>query len=366
MRTQGELELRRFRAVMWPTVTPSVFPRHRRFMVATALLAVVSVVLGLATPASAEPVPNHGSNQTLNTLRANLESAAAGYIQAEARLDKSKERQAEYEQKQKQAQAEIDAVQGSVRKYAAQAYTMGRLSPLGLMLSSRSQDELLDRMVAFDRLTQRDITALDKYTQAQTLLMVASDGIQEEIDKQNKEVEEMRVRKQVAERALAAVGGTPTRVDVDHASLPDATPAPRNPDGSFPSQSCSEDDPTTSGCLTPRTKHALLETQADGFGRYVSCYRPGDQYEHPKGRACDWASAESTFRGTATGAEKVYGDRLASYYVKNNKAFGVMYVVWYCTIWHPATGWRKYNSSGSRCGDDPAGDHTNHVHLSIY
>jgi hypothetical protein len=330
------------------------------------LLAVVTMAFGLATPASAEPtLPNEG-NATLTTLRANLESTAAKYIEAEARLDKAKERQAEFQAVLDQSQGEIASVQVAVKRYAGQAYRMGRLSPLGLMLNATNNDEFLDRMMAFDRLTQHDIATLSKYYQARGRANMAQDGILEQIDKQEAEVAEMARRKQQAERALAAVGGTPTRVDVDPASLPDAAPAPRNTDGTFPSESCSEDDPTTSGCLTPRTLHAYNETKADNFDHYVACYRTGDQYEHPKGRACDWAAAVSTFKGTASGAEKVYGDRLASYYVKNNKALGVMYVVWYCTIWHPATGWIRYNSAGSRCGDDPAGDHTNHVHLSIY
>ena len=67
-------------------------------------------------------------------------------------------------------------------------------------------------------------------------------------------------------------------------------------------------------------------------------------------------------------SEKIanYGNRLAAFYVKNAKALGVMYVVWYCQIWQYGVGWHRYNSTGSNCGDAPAGDHTNHVHLSVY
>jgi hypothetical protein len=164
------------------------------------------------------------------------------------------------------------------------------------------------------------------------------------------------------------VGGTPTRTNIDPATLPVAKPAPRNANGSWPAETCSEDDPTpASGCVTPRTLHALKEAQRLGWEWYVSCYRPGDQYEHPKGRACDFAGFPDGFvNRSATGSGKVYGDRLAGFYVKNATALGVMYVVWYCQIWHVGSGWRKYNSSGSKCGDSPASDHTNHVHVSIY
>jgi hypothetical protein len=111
----------------------------------------------------------------------------------------------------------------------------------------------------------------------------------------------------------------------------------------------------------------LKQAQAAGFKRYVSCYRPGDMYEHPKGRACDFSSAVSGFQdASARGDDKLYGDKLASFYVKNASRLGVLYVIWYCKVWLPSSGWRNYSSAGSRCGDSPASDHTNHVHLSVY
>jgi hypothetical protein len=128
------------------------------------------------------------------------------------------------------------------------------------------------------------------------------------------------------------------------------------------------DDPTpANGCITPRTLHALNEAKRAGYTWYVSCYRPGDRYEHPKGRACDFAAYPGGFVNRSAGGEnKAYGDRLAAFLVKNAKALGVMYVVWYCQIWQYGVGWHRYNSAGSNCGDAPAPDHTNHVHLSVY
>jgi len=122
------------------------------------------------------------------------------------------------------------------------------------------------------------------------------------------------------------------------------------------------DDPSTGGCLTPRTYHAYQQTKAAGFNHYVSCFRSGGSGEHPKGRACDWAAAVSGFGGVASGAERDYGNRLASYYLGNADRLGVMYVIWFRQIWMPGLGWRTYNSGGG----DPASDHTNHVHLSVY
>ncbi|BCJ76697.1 hypothetical protein CS0771_62410 [Catellatospora sp. IY07-71] len=62
----------------------------------------------------------------------------------------------------------------------------------------------------------------------------------------------------------------------------------------------------------------------------------------------------------------MYGDRLASFFIKNARRLGVLYVVFYCKIWLPGSGWQHYDSGGAKCGDSPSADHTNHVHLSVY
>jgi len=38
----------------------------------------------------------------------------------------------------------------------------------------------------------------------------------------------------------------------------------------------------------------------------------------------------------------------------------VLYVIWFKQIWFPDRGWRSYSGDGT-----PAGDHYNHVHLSL-
>jgi len=342
----------------------------RRLVACAALVASLAMVLGLTSPAGAQPAPSPpnegGGTPTLATLRANLEAAAGGYIEAEARLETSQAKQAELQQQLTLAELDMARVRAGVGKYAAEAYRTGRLGVIGLMLQSTSEDDFLDRALALNKMSQYDQARLTQFIAIKQRVLDAKALIAKEVAEQAAATEEMRKRKLAAERALAVAGGTPTRVDVDHSTLPTANPAPRNPDGSWPSQTASVDDPTTSGRITPRTLHALKETQRLGWKWHVSCYRPGNQYEHPKGRACDWATAPDGFSGTAKGSNKTYGDRLASFYVKNAKALGVMYVVWYCTIWLYGSGWRKYNSSGSRCGDSPAMDHTNHVHLSVY
>jgi hypothetical protein len=299
-------------------------------------------------------------------LRDNLAAAAEGWYEADAKLKASQQKQAELQTELAVAELEMARVKAGVGKYAAEAYRTGRLGVIGMMLSASNTDDFLERAMTLDKMTQRDEATLTTYLDAKRRAQEAKAAIDLQIQVQTAETAEMNKRKTAAERALAAVGGTVTRVAIDPATLPTANPVARNPDGTFSPESCNQDDPTTSGCLTPRTLYMYNETRRLGFDHYVSCWRPGDQYEHPKGRACDWAANPSGFvNRSATGSDKVYGDRLSSFFVKNANAFGVMYVVWYCQIWHPAVGWRRYNSAGSNCGDSPAGDHTNHVHVSI-
>jgi hypothetical protein len=351
-------------------VTLKVPLRPRRSI--TSALAIFALLLGLATPAAAEPAPtappNEGGTPTVVTLRANLEAAAAGYIEAENLLNASKAKQAEYEAQLRNAEAEMVRVRAGVAKYASEAYKTGRLGVISMMLSSSTQDAFLARARAIDMMTQRDQSSLSTYLAAKQTATDAKIAIEAQIAQQTAATAEMAKRRTAAEKALAAVGGTATRTNIDWATLPNARPAPRNSDGSWPSQTCSEDDPTPAdGCITPRTLYMLNETKRLGWSWYVSCYRPGDRYEHPKGRACDWAAYQDGFvNRSATNANKVYGDRLAEFYAKNANALGVMYVVWYCQIWQVGVGWHRYNSTGSKCGDSPANDHTNHVHVSIY
>jgi peptidoglycan DL-endopeptidase CwlO len=348
---------------------------------ATALITIVVLVIGLASPVGAEPTPaptappNEGATPTLATLRANLEAAAAGYIEAQAKVDASKAKQAELEQVLKQAEAEMARVRSGVAHYAAEAYKTGRMGVISTMLQAHSPDEFLDRAATLDKMTQRDQRSLAALVEAKRRADEARAGIEKTIAEQTAALQDMERRKAAAEKALAAVSGRSggsssggsSSSRVNPSAAPDANPVKRNPDGSLPAETCSVDDPTTSGCITPRTLHNLNEAKRVGFNWYVSCYRPGSSGEHPKGRACDFAAYPGGFvNASAGGSNRDYGDRLAAFYIKNAKALAVMYVVWYCQIWQVGIGWRRYNSTGSNCGDAPANDHTNHVHVSIY
>lgn len=332
-----------------------------------AFLLLTTLLVAPAGRVAAQP-DDEGESPSLATLRANLAAAAAGYIEAENKLNASKRKQSELGKQLQDAELTMARARSGVGRYAGEAYKTGRLGVLDAILSATSPDEFLGRAAAIDRMVQRDQESIVQLLAAKRAAEAAKAAIDAEVAVQEAAAKEMARRKAAAEKALGRVSGGSSSSRVDVGAAPTARPAPRNADGSWPKESCSENDPTpASGCVTPRTLHALNEAKRVGFDWYVSCFRNGGSGEHPKGRACDFAAFPGGFvNRSAGGTNRVYGDRLAAFYIKNAKALGVMYVVWYCQIWHVGAGWRRYNSAGSNCGDAPAGDHTNHVHVSIY
>ncbi|WBB71056.1 hypothetical protein [Micromonospora sp. WMMD812] len=322
-----------------------------------ALLAALALLLGTgAVPAHAEP--NEGGTKKLQDA---LEATAKAHLEAKAKLDNSKRRQTQLVAEMGTLQVRVTELSAQVGEVAAQSYRLGRLTPTSMLLNSASPESFLERAANLDLMAQRDGKRLRDLTEARQQAQQAKVAIDAEVREQQKQLAVIAKKKKEAEAALAEVSGGGSG-GFSGGNSTSAKPAPRNPDGSWPSESCSVNDPTTSGCITPRTLHALQQTKAAGYKRYVSCHRSGGGGEHPKGRACDFAAATNGFEDrSATGGDKAYGDSLAAWHVRNASRLGVLYVIWYRQIWHPGTGWRSYSGGGS-----PAADHTNHVHLSMY
>ena len=333
-----------------------VTPRSR--IRASIVAFVTAVIVLVAGPAVAAPAaPDEGDDKN---LRAALESAAKGLVEAKAKYDRAKKRQLELGLELKKLEDRLVELNAEIALVADHSYRVGRLSAVTMLLNSASPDDFIERMIGLETLFRRDNRQLQALIETRNQAARAKAAIDREVKEEKKQVEIMERKKREAERALAAVGGGPAGGFVS-ANSPAAQPAPRNPDGSWPPESCTVADPTTSGCLTPRTLHALKQAQAAGFTRYVACWRAGSSGEHPKGRACDFAANPNGFvNAAATGGDLTYGNNLAAFFINNATRLGVMYVIWYRQIWMPGIGWRVYNGDGT-----PAGDHTNHVHLSV-
>ncbi|MBM0278482.1 coiled-coil domain-containing protein [Micromonospora tarensis] len=336
------------------------------------------LALGVAIPAGAASAAPPNSRQAAApdsdeeggtpALRAQLEAASKGYLDAKRALDASVQRQQQLATRLKTIEAELAHRDEKVGEIAVVAYRSGRLGAVSALLNSNTPEGFMDRAAALEAVAANEDRVLqdllDTRDQANRT-RVALDG---EINEQRKQVAVMAKRKEQAERALT-VATTPkpqTTADTDSnrgTSAANAKAAPRNSDGSWPSESCSVNDPTpASGCITPRTLHALNQAKAAGFTRYVSCHRSGGSGEHPKGRACDFAAQKSGFGGNATGGDKTYGNNLAAYFIRNADRLAVLYVIWYRQIWLPSSGWKSYSGANGT----PSTDHTNHVHLSVY
>lgn len=144
------------------------------------------------------------------------------------------------------------------------------------------------------------------------------------------------------------------------------------------STGCVLHDPTTTGCLTGATAHALTEIDR-AFGGYrkgptilsAGCWDAhawNPTSDHPKGKACDFFFGKAgTF---PAGAELAHGWELANWLRANATALRVSYVIWQGRIWLAGRGdvggWgSKYTGGGIYNAQDATGGHYDHVHVSF-
>jgi peptidoglycan DL-endopeptidase CwlO len=345
-------------------------PVRRRLAAVLALVVATSgLVVAAAVPVSASPRPltapggtgvgNEGGSKTLNDQ---LAAASRGFIEARDALAQSQKRQRELAAKLTATDAELGPRQAALDKIAQQTYRTGRLGPMSALLTASSSGSLLDRAEALETMAVQQNDALRALKDARTQQAQAKIAIDAEIRDQQKQLNTMAKRKAQAENALkAANAGQNASSPSDGGNSAIAVPAPRNSSGGFSPESCSVNDPTTSGCITPRMLHAMQQAQRAGFKHFVACFRQQSSGEHPLGRACDFAADQNGFGGVATGSSKDYGNRLANFFINNSSRLGVLYVIWFRRIWLPSSGWKAY----TRGNGDPSSDHTNHVHLSV-
>jgi hypothetical protein len=327
------------------------------------------VAVLVSVPAAATPRPIAAPGNTgddgeggSKALLDQLEAASRGFLEGQEALARSQKRQRELTAKLEQIDAELGPRQVTLDHIAALTYRTGRLGPMSALLTASSSGTLLDRAETLQTMAVQQDEALRSLRAARTQQAQAKIAIDAAVRDQQKQLNTMAKRKAQAENALKAVNaGRDARSPSDGGRSARATAAPRNSDGSLPAEGCTVNDPTTSGCITPRMLHALQQAKGAGFTHYVACFRHQSSGEHPKGRACDFAADKNGFGGVATGSSKDYGNRLANYFINNSSRLAVLYVIWFRRIWLPSSGWKSY----SRGNGDPSSDHTNHVHLSV-
>ncbi|GAA3456443.1 hypothetical protein GCM10018962_82770 [Dactylosporangium matsuzakiense] len=340
------------------------------------LVAVLCALAALLTPVSAAAAPRPSPGATVDEgagsieLSERLETANRAFIDAQNLLAASQTRQALVEAQQAQLEPQYRRLVAATEMVTVKAYQYGGgLRDAATLLDSPNPGVFADRVSLLELVARRQSAQLRVLASVRASLDANRATIAAEVTRQQQQLTVMAQQKTAVEQALAAALNRESQPILDPGTtmstktpLVAAQPAPRRSDGAWPEETCSLHDPTTAGCLTPRTVHALEQVKLAGFAHYVSCFRPGGPYEHPKGRACDFAADPKGFGGVAAGAAKEYGTELATWLVRNAPALGVMYVIWYRQIWTPAAGWHPYRSGQG----DPSSDHTNHVHMSIY
>jgi hypothetical protein len=318
------------------------------------LLPVVAGPAQAVPPAGADPEGGSAS------VSAALALASQGWSAANGKLAASRQRQAALTAELAAGEKRVAELSRMAGQLGAEAYRGGNTSQLIALLNSDSARTMLDRASFLQHLSYAGDQKLTALKQARADVEAQQRQLDTEVAVAQAAVTTMAKRKADAEQALVRAGGGLPGTSLGGGTSRAARSAPRNSDGSFPSQNCSEPDPTTSGCLTPRTLNALQQARAAGFTRFTACHRAASFGEHGKGRACDFSASAGGFGGAATGADKAYGNRLSAWFIANAGRLGVLYVIWYRQIWMPSTGWRSYSGGGS-----PSASHTNHVHLSV-
>ncbi|MGX6604356.1 coiled-coil domain-containing protein [Micromonosporaceae bacterium Da 78-11] len=337
--------------------------RRRLAAVLALIVAVTSMAVATSSPALAAPGDDGEGGS--KSLVEQLDAASRGYLEAKDALARSKKRQTDLVGRLKQLDIELGPRQAALDEIIQQSYRTGRLGPMSALLGASTTGGFLDRAETLQTVAVKENAALLDLKNTRTSQERAKLAIDAEIRDQQKQVNLMARKKVQAETALKAANRGQDADEPGDSSAGSgsakAKPAPRDSDGSLPSEGCSVNDPTTSGCITPRLLNAMNQAQDAGFTRFVACFRHQNSGEHPKGRACDFAADKKGFGGVATGSSKDYGTRLANYFIGNSDRLGVLYVIWFRRIWLPSSGWKSYSGGNG----DPSSDHTNHVHLSV-
>lgn len=339
---------------------------RRRWVAVLALLVAACGIAGVTSPAAAAPRPLAAPGESgddgeggSKSLLDKLDDASKGYVTAKKKLQTAKTQQTKLAASLKQLDAAIGPQQVALNKYAAQAYTMGRLGPLSALLGADTSNGFLDRAQLLTTVAERQNQAISDLRTTRDNQQKAKTAIDAAVLDQTRQTNVMAKRKLQAEQALKEANQGSDAGDDSGSSGGSSSDADK-PSGSL-SGGCTENDPTTTGCITPRLLYALKQAQKDGYTRYVACFRHQNSGEHPKGRACDFAADKNGFGGVATGSSKTYGTDLANYFIHNADTLGVLYVIWFKRIWLPSSGWKSYSGAGGT----PSTDHTNHVHLSV-
>ena len=115
--------------------------------------------------------------------------------------------------------------------------------------------------------------------------------------------------------------------------------------------------------ITPRMREVRDEIdQRFGPVPDIGCYRPGNDGEHPLGRACDFMLSSGGVMPDASSIQKGYD--IAAWAQANASRLGIMYIIYRQRIWDirmASSGWVPMPDRGSITAN-----HYDHVHISVF
>jgi peptidoglycan DL-endopeptidase CwlO len=321
------------------------------------LAPLVAAALVLVAPSLSFADP--GTDGQPSTIQDQMATTIKAYQDAQAKLNAAQAKQAQFQAELAQSKARLQELTGQLGILASAVYRAGPASTIATVLDAASPDQVIERAEGLRQLARNEDRQLREFNAVLATADEQQAALDQQVNAAKVQADEMAKQKAALQKTLDQLGNGPTAgVPVPAAT---ADPVARNPDGSLPAERCSVDDPTTTGCLTPRTLHALQQARKAGFTHFTACFRHETWGEHPIGRACDFAADPGGFGGVAAGASRDYGNRLAGWFIANAQRLGVMYVIWWHAIWNPIIGWHYYRGDGT-----PSGNHMNHVHLSEF
>jgi hypothetical protein len=121
--------------------------------------------------------------------------------------------------------------------------------------------------------------------------------------------------------------------------------------------------PVIGDTITPRMRTVRDEVDLR-FGPFgaIGCYRPGNDGEHPLGRACDFMLSSGGVMPDAASIQKGYD--IAAWAQANAARLGIMYIIYRQRIWDvrmASSGWVPMEDRGSITAN-----HYDHVHISVF
>jgi hypothetical protein len=333
--------------------------RPRRWLLlALAPLVATTLFVAPAIPASAEPgdsatAEEEGDDSLLSDV---IEASNRRFVSAKAAVAKSTKAQTKLNVEIKAAESRRDKLIPEVNSIAREQYVTGNLSAVGFLLGANSSNDFLKKAISLEEINKLHDEKLNELNVAIETVSDRKAKLDAEVKAQKKNTALMKKQRDAADKALKLVGGDLLTKGFVVADSPEADPAPRNSSGGFSPEGCTENDPTTGGCVTKRTLHMYKEVKKAGFDMFVGCHRNGGPFEHPKGRACDWSLQKSGFSSAHNDKMRKYGNDLMAFLVRNADELGIYYVIWFDRIWFPASGWKQYHGPS---------DHKDHVHVSM-